>query len=163
MRAGLAAHTVHVPDTWGGWRVHAAQATAGVGLTSIEHAARVDAMIRDAVDRCGKYLTPAVRTALHERWLAEAAEWRELVRERAGYRNASWMWRALGLATRIGTGSRAAREYALARLLARPGTGWVRRRLQHVETAPVLLPAEETGERVSVPQAALLARSVDGI
>ena len=29
MRAGLAASTVHVADTWGGWRLHAAQATRG--------------------------------------------------------------------------------------------------------------------------------------
>ena len=28
MRAGLVANTIHVPDTWGGWRVHASQATA---------------------------------------------------------------------------------------------------------------------------------------
>jgi hypothetical protein len=49
MRATLVANTVHVPDTWGGWRVHALQATAGACIGSAEHAAKIDAMIEHAI------------------------------------------------------------------------------------------------------------------
>src|SRR5262245_44541433 len=45
MRAGLVANTVHVPDTWGGWRVHAGQSTSSANLGSAEHAHRIDSMI----------------------------------------------------------------------------------------------------------------------
>src|SRR5207302_9066095 len=34
MRAGLLANAVHVPDTWGGWRQHTAQATAAARFGS---------------------------------------------------------------------------------------------------------------------------------
>ena len=40
MRAGLVTNTVHVPDTWGGWRIHASQATALNDFMSAEHAER---------------------------------------------------------------------------------------------------------------------------
>jgi hypothetical protein len=49
MRAALVANTVHVPDTWGGWRVHSQQATAGAGIGSEQHATHIDAMIEDAL------------------------------------------------------------------------------------------------------------------
>jgi glycosyltransferase involved in cell wall biosynthesis len=55
LRAGLAASTVHVPDTWGGWRMHSSQATAGVLLGSADHQAMIDDMIHDVLanlDRC---------------------------------------------------------------------------------------------------------------
>lgn len=45
LRAGLVASTVHVPDTWGGWRMHGDQATAGVRLGSSSHRNNIDAMI----------------------------------------------------------------------------------------------------------------------
>ncbi len=49
LRAGLAASAVHVPDTWGGWRMHPSQATAAVGLNSPDHQAKIDAMIDDVL------------------------------------------------------------------------------------------------------------------
>ena len=49
LRAGLAASAVHVPDTWGGWRMHQNQATAAVRLRSPEHQALIDGMIEDVV------------------------------------------------------------------------------------------------------------------
>ena len=49
LRAGLAASTIHVPDTWGGWRMHPGQATAGVVLGSIDHQAMIDGMIDDVL------------------------------------------------------------------------------------------------------------------
>lgn len=56
LRAGLATSAVHVPDTWGGWRMHPSQATAAAGLNSPEHQAKIDAMIADVLADCGRYL-----------------------------------------------------------------------------------------------------------
>lgn len=54
LRAGLVASTVHVPDTWGSWRVHAAQATAGAGLGTDDHWKDIDSMISDVAGRIGE-------------------------------------------------------------------------------------------------------------
>jgi len=59
LRAGLAASAVHVPDTWGGWRMHPSQATAAVGLNSPEHQAKIDAMIDDVLADLNRYIDPA--------------------------------------------------------------------------------------------------------
>ena len=56
LRAGLAASAVHVPDTWGGWRMHAGQATAGVRLGSADHQAKIDEMIGDVLSDLGRNL-----------------------------------------------------------------------------------------------------------
>ena len=49
LRAGLFATTVHVPDTWGGWRVHPSQATASAQIGSRAHQAKIDSMIDDVM------------------------------------------------------------------------------------------------------------------
>lgn len=51
MRAGLVADVVHVPDTWGGWRIHPAQATAGAGVGTHGWRIKIDDMIHDALSR----------------------------------------------------------------------------------------------------------------
>lgn len=56
LRAGLAASTVHVPDTWGGWRMHPAQATAGAQIGSPAHQAKIDAMIDDVMSHLDRYV-----------------------------------------------------------------------------------------------------------
>jgi glycosyltransferase involved in cell wall biosynthesis len=56
LRAALAASAVHVPDTWGGWRMHPSQATAAVGLNSPEHQAKIDAMIDDVMEDVDRYI-----------------------------------------------------------------------------------------------------------
>jgi hypothetical protein len=72
MRAGLTASTVHVPDTWGGWRIHANQATAGVVLGSAEHSKTIERMIENALASCGKSLAPhAVQPLSKTRELSE--------------------------------------------------------------------------------------------
>lgn len=53
LRAGLAASAIHVPDTWGGWRMHRNQATAAVRLKSPEHQALIDGMIADVIAESG--------------------------------------------------------------------------------------------------------------
>ena len=49
MLAGLIFNVIHVPATWGGWRVHSSQATAGAGLGLGHHAAKIDEMVSDAL------------------------------------------------------------------------------------------------------------------
>lgn len=56
LRAGLAASAVHMPDTWGGRRMHPSQATHSVGLNSPEHQAKIDAMIEDVLVDVGRYV-----------------------------------------------------------------------------------------------------------
>lgn len=56
LRAALAASCVHVPETWGGWRMHDAQATAQVDFESDAYYTRIDAMIREAVATVDSYL-----------------------------------------------------------------------------------------------------------
>ncbi len=49
LRAGLAASSVHVPDTWASWRMHEGQATAAARLGSQAHEEKIDGMIADAL------------------------------------------------------------------------------------------------------------------
>jgi len=87
LRAALATNTVHVPDTWGGWRMHPAQATAGAGLNSPQHQAKIDAMIDDALHA----LRQCPAAAVHDGGFAELAARARDVREhlRAHARHAS--------------------------------------------------------------------------
>lgn len=71
MKAGLAASAVHVPDTWGGWRMHDSQATASVLFGSQEHDRKIETMIADALDSGDGLPAPLV---------AKARELREFLR-----------------------------------------------------------------------------------
>jgi Glycosyl transferase family 2 len=117
MRAGLTGDTIHVPETWGGWRVHAAQATAGAAVGSAEHAAKVDGMIDDAITRSEGLLPPSIANLLIGKWSKQAHELRDLMKDVAGC-DSSMQRRAL-IVRRLLTGSIAARIYLRARL---PGT-----------------------------------------
>lgn len=64
MRATLQTNTVHVPDTWGGWRVYSGQATAGAGIGSTDHVRKVDEMIAHALENSRSHLPPRVQRAL---------------------------------------------------------------------------------------------------
>jgi hypothetical protein len=139
MRAGLMADTVHVPDTWGGWRVHRTQATAGVTFESDTHARTVDAMIADALAAGAAALTPALRAALAD-VAHEAQALRVLLREIAARREQPTLSRAAFVAGRLCGGSPAAREYVASRLLQRPPIDWIRRRLRETVAAPLLVP-----------------------
>jgi hypothetical protein len=68
MRAGLVSNTVHVPDTWGGWRQHDAQATAAARFGSPAHAGHIDQMIEHAIDAVSACLDPKIRNALTRKW-----------------------------------------------------------------------------------------------
>jgi glycosyltransferase involved in cell wall biosynthesis len=139
MRAGLVANTVHVPDTWGGWRVHSRQATAGVNLESVDHAKRVDGMIEDAIARCSPQLTLAIRRSLTSQWVHEARVMRALIREIGSRRRLSLLKRRAYLIARMCTSS-VARKYVFACARGRSSSEWVRRRLSATGFGPALLP-----------------------
>lgn len=140
MRAGLVSNVVHVPTTWGGWRLHSAQATAAVKMTSPEHASRIDAMIEDAIAHCEPFLEPAVRGQLRSEWVPEAASLRRLINtigSRAGESVASRRAKLLRDFCQSGT----AREYVTDRLLQRSPDSWVRSRLSAAGMATPLVVA----------------------
>jgi glycosyltransferase involved in cell wall biosynthesis len=109
LRAGLATSAVHVPDTWGGWRMHPSQATAGVGLLSAAHQANIDAMIADVLGDVGRYVGDAKDSGAFRELEERAREIRCHLREHARITNAVerrmfLFWGAL-------LGKRAAREH----------------------------------------------------
>jgi len=140
MRAGLIANTVHLPDTWGGWRVHSSQATSGVAFSSAEHRRKVDEMIDYAITASEALLAPGVRQPVRE-LAADARELRHFVGEVAARSRASAVRRLVFLARRVLGGSAPAREYVKGRLLRRPLTDWVRDRLDAADFRAALLPA----------------------
>ncbi|MEY2539358.1 MAG: hypothetical protein QOG67_3098 [Verrucomicrobiota bacterium] len=114
MRAGLVANTIHVPDTWGGWRVRAGQATLGAAVGSPEHFRRVDEMIEHAIATCERFLASALRKALTTRWSPRALELRRFLRQVANH--AEGFERKSFILRRLLMGSWAARGYVKSRL-----------------------------------------------
>ena len=151
MRAGLVAHTVHVPDTWGGWRVHRAQATAAVAFGDGRHAQQVERMIDDAVAACEPMLPAPLREHLRTRWVPHARELRAFVREVASRQDRPFLARASFLAQRLLQGSVPARDYLASRLPARSPTDWVRDRLDRAGFSPPLV---ATNRRPPAPSGA---------
>lgn len=81
MRAGLVANTVHVPETWGGWRVHRQQATAAVEYRSSRHESRIREMVEDAITSSASSLPERVLTRLQQQWAPYSREMRSLLCE----------------------------------------------------------------------------------
>lgn len=129
MRAGLVANTIHVPDTWGGWRLHNSQATAGIGLGSNEHVGKIDEMIEHAVEATKDLVSPRVHRCLSERWLDDARKWRAFIRE-VDVRSNSSLTRKAFVMGGVVAASAPACEYAKAWLFGGSTADWVRRRLE---------------------------------
>jgi hypothetical protein len=140
MRATLVANTVHVPDTWGGWRIHPIQATAGACVGSAEHAAKIDAMIEHAIRATEDQLPAGVRRCLEPEWVCFGKEFRVFAREVALLSN-PFARRAYVLKRVLG-GSRPARMHLKASLLRRSFADWVRGWLQQAGVSPVLVPTD---------------------
>jgi hypothetical protein len=85
LRAGLVASTVHVPDTWGGWRMHQDQATAGVRIGSAEHQAKIDAMIGDVLQNLDDYFDCKGQGEVIVNLQTRAQELRAYLREHAAH------------------------------------------------------------------------------
>lgn len=161
MRAALAANAVHVPDTWGGWRIHSTQATAGAALGSTQHAEKIDGMIDHAIAASEHFLTPSLRQHLVDRWAPEARAYREFMRTVAQRSHRPPRERRAFLLRQIWSGSAPAREYVTSRLLRRPPTDWVRRCLHEAGVAANLIPFRPqvtvaTNQHVRARQAKLL-------
>jgi len=107
MKAGLAANALHVPDTWGGWRVHVSQATAGVDIGSAAHLHKIEAMIENALEACWDLLPSSIRGRLRREWAPEAQQLRAFHR---------------GIAERQSAGRR--RRFVALQLLAGAAPAW---------------------------------------
>ncbi len=122
LRAGLAASTVHVPETWGGWRIHQAQATAGVELGSSGHRAKIDDMIEDVLEHSGRYVDAGYRGANFDRLETRARELRSYLREHA--RQATAVDRRIFVIRQALSGNRLAWQHLVSMLPGR--TRWPR-------------------------------------
>ena len=139
MRATLVADTVHVPDTWGGWRVHSGQATAEDRLRSEKNtAAKTDEMIDHALRSYGEYLAQQARRPLQFELTGSARKiWGFLEDVRTCK---SSLRRKAFLAGRLLSGSWLARLYVSSRLSGSdPGPKLIRKWLESAGTGPVLL------------------------
>ena len=132
MRAGLVANTVHVPDTWGGWRIHASQATGCVHFDSEEHARTIDNMIEHAIESSTDLLPPVLGPHVTARWAAEAKERRAFRDEVARGSRRSIGRRGSFILGRVLAGSGPAREYLTSRVMGRSSIDWARRCLEEV-------------------------------
>jgi len=139
MRAGLVANTVHVPDTWGGWRIHSNQATSAAALLSPEHATKTRSMIDDAMNFFENGINPRWRGPL-----AQAKDFCMFNADREACRT-SIERRAL-IVRRLLSGSAAARAYVKAKLCGtsmapwrESGPGLMRFWLEDAEFEPVLV------------------------
>ena len=140
MRAALVANTVHVPDTWGGWRVHRSQATAGIGFGSSEQARKIDEMIDHAIAASEEILPTVLHQRLVSSWSCEARERRTFTRE-LDARYGSAFRRRHFILRRLLTASIPAREYVKSRLCGGRPSDWIRRCLDEAGHGPAFVSA----------------------
>jgi hypothetical protein len=149
MRVSLLADTVHVPSTWGGWRIHPQQATAGIALGSVEHARQIDEMIEHAATACGPLLPPWIRRRLHVEWLPQARALRSF--ERAVARRVRSAPRKAFIISRALTGSAPAWQRVKSRLTGSSSAGVVQSWLDEVGFGPALFPTARTPRHADAP------------
>ena len=119
MRAGLVANTVHVPDTWGGWRVHRGQATAQVDQHSVEHVGRIQEMIDHAIHATKSLIAPAIFELLQNKWSANASALRHFL-DAVTEQQDSNVFRRLFILRELLRGEFAASLHICARATKRP-------------------------------------------
>jgi glycosyltransferase involved in cell wall biosynthesis len=142
MRAGLVANTVHVPHTWGGWRIHESQATASASFGSEEHGQKIDSMIDHAVATCRSKLEPQFTRHLSS-WVARAKDLRKFNRELVRHLDDT-MARRRFIVAQLVTGSAAARAHVLCKLSGRVPDEFHERLRNWLEDAgiqPLLVPS----------------------
>jgi glycosyltransferase involved in cell wall biosynthesis len=146
MRATLATNTIHVPDTWGAWRLHSDQATIFAALYGPEHGRNIDEMVENAIERSEKFLAPGIREPLRCRWAGRARGLRRLysaLRDIEDVRT-----RRMFLAGQLLCGSWAARQHVRSRLSkdCAPAQSWpklVKSWLKGKDIDPVLKPLND--------------------
>lgn len=62
MRTTLTSDSIHLPDTWGGWRQHRQQATAHLDKTSPEHWRALESMSRSVLKAVENFLSEPARS-----------------------------------------------------------------------------------------------------
>jgi glycosyltransferase involved in cell wall biosynthesis len=141
MRASLVANTIHVPDTWGGWRIHPAQATDWTALQLPQHRRMIDEMIEHALLSCETNVAPKVRS----RWLRCARDMREFFPALRLLRTP--LRRRIFIGRRLLAGSWAARHHVktkISRLEGLPESApqVIREWLQSAGIDPVIIPGQ---------------------
>jgi glycosyltransferase involved in cell wall biosynthesis len=119
MRAGLVANTVHVPDTWGGWRIHGGQVTSNVDYYSIEHERKIQAMIDHATEATKSLTGQAIFQRLQGKWLTSALRLRHFLNGVREHRD-SKVARRLFILRELLRGESAASAHIGARATKRP-------------------------------------------
>lgn len=114
MRVALATDTIHVPNTWGGWRIHSRQAGADNTKDPRDYNRKITEMIEDAMHVSQPVLKDKLPLASLKKWCSIAADLRNVCWEverlsNAGARRAFLIREILG-------GSKAARDHVFARL-----------------------------------------------
>lgn len=145
MRAGLIANTVHLPDTWGGWRQHTGQATAAARFGSPSHVAQMDEMIEHAIARVSGCLEPRIRTGLVRKWNPRMRSMRHF--DLAMRTGATRVQRRMSLLYHLGRGSWFARWHLINRLRKAPDflesmPGLIATWLEEEGVTPVLVPVQ---------------------
>jgi hypothetical protein len=153
MRAGLITDTIHVPSTWGGWRLHSGQATDKSLHQTEEYATKVERMIEDSLEFARPFLDEAIAEKVFGNWQPLAADHLRMKRVMRGRKERAERFGVL--LKELIKGSPAAREQLSARLRGRPL--WV-------DDAPAILRVwieQESGRPVleECPQTAEFATS----
>jgi glycosyltransferase involved in cell wall biosynthesis len=81
MRACLITNTVHVADTWAGWRVHPGQATGVIDYGSAEYEKRTREMIDHAIEATEALVSPKTYARLQSKWSRHALSLRHFLRQ----------------------------------------------------------------------------------
>ena len=118
MRAGLVTDTVHVPTTWGGWRLHSGQATDKSLHQTSEYLGKIDEMISNSLERCAEFVEPSIMQEVLNRWKPLSDDHRRVTRELKGEESRSG--RALKMVAQAAGGSVSARHYLKSRLKGDP-------------------------------------------
>lgn len=152
MRASLVANTIHVPDTWGGWRLHANQATDQSSRGSGEYIRNIESMIEDTISNSEELFEAPAQGLPILAWASLAREHRDFSREISDRTHP--LSRRTFIGRQVAAGSRAARIHLKSKLLGRAvwpeaGPNLIRDWLEGAGVEPVLVPVREGQKSLS--------------
>jgi hypothetical protein len=156
MRAGLAASCIHVPDTWGGWRLHTGQATAAVTWGSAEHARKIDDMIQSAIDASAYSIPQSLCERLVSTWAPRALERRAFMRNLAAAERRTDTRRRVFFVGQLLAASAPAWEHLGSRVIGRAPPERIRRALEDAGFGPALVPVTPLATRSSASNTSLI-------
>lgn len=117
MRACFRTDTIHVPSTWGGWRLHASQATSLSAIDSPTHREKIEEMIDDALRLSWDHLPNGLQKGLESGWrkfFYDKWYFNTMFRDQKDRSAKAWF-----LISCIMTGSKTARDYLIQRITGR--------------------------------------------